>query len=266
MLTNGKKLPNLTKIIFSRTAEIFLGTGLPVLGFFCAFNSDTSYADLLLFYPFLILCAWHIIYINDLTFKNYSFSFQKLFTKPNSFFLLLLILGILFRPLLFFLLLFIVLNWDYYSIHGKRNCISGLFCHFLGGTSHFVIGVILAQGRVIGFISCILYFGFAMISGSMHHDSLHVSEDRTHGFNTGAVCYGRKKWWQFSILPMTIAQFFLLFTDTYFSLIFFIAYLLYLFLYLFYISKEKDWGKFRMLSRLLFAGAGIVYLIIKCYF
>ncbi len=97
-------------------------------------------------------------------------------------------------------------NWNFYSLVGKHSFLTALAANFCGGMLHFAIGAAFAGAAIDGMIGYALYFGFTMAGASMHHDAVDAEEDAHAGYVTGAVRFGRVRWWRFGVVPIATAN------------------------------------------------------------
>ncbi|MFZ2657179.1 MAG: hypothetical protein WAX69_19750 [Victivallales bacterium] len=254
-------------VLKSRIVEIFFGTGIPMVGFVCAVKSAGGLIDICWFYPLLFLTGWHIITVNDICFDRSSFRFSMKYI-PSLVFVPLILAGVIFlKPAFIIILFLIILNWDIYSSYGKYNWLTGLFHNFTGGILHFLVGVAAAGGMdLFAYYAPALFFGFAMLSGAIHHDAGHLSEDSCRKYKTGAVVFGDFSWWRLGVIPMLAGIIFLLITkDMLFMFCFCISSSLYFGLY----SITATWKfnnymlYFRVFCRLAFAIGALVYIVVR---
>jgi hypothetical protein len=183
--------------------------------------------------------------------------------------LLLLPIPIYLKPELAIPALLITLNWDIYSILGKGVFPFSMINNFIGGALHFSLGLSAAEIDISRALSRpeTFFFAFAMLCGSMHHDSYDAEEDQIRGFRTGAVVFSSDFWWKLSVFPMIISIFFLLKTEKLFAVLFFAAavipYFLGYFSVLFLSKTPSKILMFRFLCRGIFGSAALLYIFIK---
>jgi hypothetical protein len=272
MTTKHDLLGLATKVALRRPLELLLGTGIPLVGFFSVTGSAEPFRSLWLFVPAIVLAGWHILKVNDLCFERKSLSHHQPF-RPASLFPVsvfpVVAVGLLFRQgLTAMILLLIMLNWDAYARWGKRHWGSGLLHNFVGGGLHFLLGAVAAGAPdLVSALPLSLYFALTMAGAALHHDALHADEDREQGYRTGAVAFGRNRWWRLGVIPLLLAQPLLAWADRDFLVPFAAAFAVYLGLYLVF-SCQPDPGTrplFRSLCRLAYAAAGLAYLAARTY-
>jgi len=251
----------------SRIIELLFGTGIPMVGFFCAVRNMEGLSLLYIAYPLLLITGWHVLAVNDICFDRKKFSFSLKYFLPII--VVPIILGIfcLQKPVFALVLFLIIVNWNIYSVYGKYHWLTGLFHNFSGGLLHFLAGIAAAGcSDMFQFAPQALFFGFAMLSGAVHHDASHSAEDLDHNYRTGAVVFGEFNWWRLGILPMFVGMIFLLHTnDMPFMLSFCISTSIYFVLYL-AMSTFKPAGYmlyFRLFCRIAFAIGAIGYVVLK---
>jgi len=251
----------------SRITEIIFGTGIPMVGFICAVKNTGALFDLFWIYPLLLLTGWHIITVNDICFDRGNFRFSMKYF-PSLVLVPLLLAGIFFLKPAFVLVLFLtILNWNIYSLYGKYNWLTGLFHNFAGGILHFLVGVTAAGCTdLFPYYAQALFFGFAMISGAVHHDACHFLEDSRRNYRTGAVVFGEAIWWRLGVIPMLAGTIFLLCSkDMLFMFCFCLSSSSYFVLY----SATATWKfnnymlYFRILCRFAFAMGALAYIAVR---
>jgi hypothetical protein len=252
---------------FAKIAEIIFSTGIPLVAFFSAEPQKNikSFAFLI----FAIFAAgWHIKTLNDIFEQKRPLTPNL--ARPGIIFpLLLLTIPIIFCPNMILPLLLIILNWNIYSIFGKNYFLFSMANNFLGGFLHYELGLSAASLSInkIHYSPEALFFGFAMLCGSMHHDAYHAEEDRNYGFNTGAVKFGADKWWKLAVFPMLISIFFLAKSDKsfFFSFIYtgIIPYFIAYFAILSFCRAPSKKYFFRYFCRAIFAVSAILYFLPK---
>ncbi|HCE43201.1 MAG TPA: hypothetical protein DET40_06615 [Lentisphaeria bacterium] len=247
--------------------EIFFGTGIPMVGFICAVKNADALLDLCWFYPLLLLTGWHVVTVNDICFDRSSFKFSMKYFPSLVAVPLILACMFFLKPVFIAIMFLIILNWNVYSFYGKFNWITGLFYNFSGGILHFLAGV-TAAGRtdIYPYLVPALFFGFAMLSGAIHHDACHYSEDSDRKYKTGAVVFGELSWWRIGIVPMLAGIISLLNSnDMLFMFCFCVSSSMYLVMY----SVMSTWKfnnymlYFRILCRLAFAMGAIAYIVVR---
>ncbi|HPN83757.1 MAG TPA: hypothetical protein PK821_00340 [Victivallales bacterium] len=193
----------------AKIAEIFFASGIPIVA---AARCGESYRDFLIGMPFLLAVifagGWHIKTVNDeFESKGGNIKISKGIIIPLAAILMLIFM----KPSIALPIVLIIISWNFYSLFGKNYFILSMMCNFLGGFLHFVLGMMAAGSSFVHAINSpeSSFFGFAMLCGSMHHDSYHAEADRSKGFETGAVRFGPELWWQLAISPMLISMFFL---------------------------------------------------------
>ena len=96
-----------------------------------------------------------------------------------------------------------IINWDVYSVWGKRHWLSGLLQNSLAGALHFSIGLTAAGCTIFcEFRAETIFFALAMTGAAMHHDASHAVDDSMHHYKTGAFVFGQECWWKYSIVRM----------------------------------------------------------------
>jgi hypothetical protein len=264
-------MSNKTKI--SRFSEVILSLGIPGIGYLRVAPKVIS-GDLAWQIPVVLLAAWHVILVNDKSFGK-KFSVKDIFFKENTlsseWFLLFPVLVSLFiLPEFGFLIFLTMFNWDIYSLAGKRNWLTGLFHNFIGGSLHFIIGLSIAAELsgaedLLNYGGEILFFGFTMTAGGMHHDSFDAEEDRIAGYVTGAVKFSPDIWWRLAIIPFGAGITMLAFCEDYFRVIFMLVSILYLLFYSFMGLKKSPstLPVFRKICRVIFIAGAVTYTLIK---
>ncbi|HBC89735.1 MAG TPA: hypothetical protein DCZ94_22580 [Lentisphaeria bacterium] len=251
----------------SRIVELLFGTGIPLVGFACATKGIENLADLYWFYAFLLLTGWHVLAVNDICFDRKSFRFSIKYFPPLVMAPAILLYFSTQKPVFVLILFLIIINWNIYSVYGKYNWLTGMFHNFSGGVLHFLAGVAAAGCTdMYQYSAQALFFGFAMLSGAMHHDACHSSEDMERDYRTGAVVFGKRIWWRLGIMPMIAGIVFLLCTkDMPFMFCFCFSSSLYLIMY----SAVNTWKLnngmlyFRILCRLAFATGAVAYIALR---
>lgn len=261
----------------SRFAEVFLSMGIPAIGYIRT-AEHIDWKSLCWQIPVILLAAWHIIIINDNSFgKNISIK-TTFFSEKNItggiLFPFLILPSIYISPLFGLLIFITIINWDIYSLKGKRNWIAGLLHNFIGGALHFMIGISCAFNRDMGVFNIedirsififwpeILFFAFAMTSGAMHHDSFDTEEDRQYGYITGAVKFSSERWWRLAAVPFLAATGCLIFTEPIFRISFIVSSIAYFSTYTTLSLKKRPTSsrEFRSICRLSFIGGALLYL------
>ena len=256
----------------TRIIEIFLSLGIPAAGYIYA---GGAFNDRLLFWriPLILFAAWHVICINDESFAENS-SLKSIFlgheNKIEALFIpFLIIVTLPGAPLFNFLILLTMLNWDIYSISGKRAWAAGLLHNFAGGALHFFIGTAAATPAGYAdfrqFAVPALFFAFMMASGGMHHDSYDKDEDQSLGYETGAVRFSPDKWWRLAALPFLAGTALLFFCDDIFRKAFILPAVVYIIAYsATVVKKNPSHSKyFRTICRLSFICAAILFFLLK---
>jgi hypothetical protein len=254
-------------VLKSRVTEILFGTGIPMVGFICAVKSIDALFDLCWFYPLLLLTGWHVVTVNDICFDREKFKFSMKYFPSLVAVPLILASALLLKPAFVIVMFLIVLNWNIYSLYGKFNWLTGMFHNFSGGVLHFLAGVTAAGCTdIYQYAVPAMFFGFAMLSGSMHHDACHFLEDAVRKYRTGAVVLGESNWWRLGIYPMLAGIIFLLSCrDMPLMFCFCISSSIYLIMY----SLISTWKfnnymlYFRMHCRIAFALGAIAYIVIR---
>ncbi len=254
-------------LMICRPAELLFASGIPVCGFaysLCQF-SDTF--NFIWFYPVILLSGWHVLAVNDY-FTSGKERGRKSFLQIQiffPFFILPPILSVILLdnlPLLTVMTI-TVLNWDLYSMFGKKGWFSGILHNFIAGGIHFILGATaVSNPGMIGIWPEALFFSLAMTGAAMHHDASHFSEDMGNGYRTGAVMFGYEKWWRMALIPMLFSIFPLYFATNLFCLVFGIALSLYFisyFLFLF-VFPGRHLRLFRSICRGIFSLAALAYI------
>lgn len=259
------------KTVFSRVAEVVLSLGIPAVGYLHCVSRTPEFHSLYWQIPVILLASYHVITVNDSSFGKET-SIYRVFTDGQNLFAAL-ILPVLLLPALYFsplfgaLIFLTMLNWDIYSLKGKRSWIAGLVHNFMGGALHFLIGVAAAanfadMAILLQYWPEMMFFALVMTAGAMHHDSFDVDEDRAADYVTGAVKFSPDIWWRLAAIPFVSGTLMLLFADKIFSSSFIISSSLYLCLYI-AISLTSNPSRvilFRSLCRLIFVGGALIYL------
>ncbi len=254
----------------SKIAEIFFSSGIPIVAFAKFANNTTTFIDGI---PILLAIVatggWHIKTINDQCEEHP----KRIKLTASLVIPLLLIPALLyFKPNTAIPIVLIVLNWDFYSIFGKKYFFLSMVNNFWGGFLHFALGLTMAGIPFTNSFSSstTFFFGFAMLCGSMHHDAYHVTEDKEHKFFTGAVRFNPEIWWKLAVFPMIIAIFFLIQDENIFLRVFLpIAILPYLIGYFTIILLSPRPSKiifFRLFCRLSFGLATLTYILLKIFY
>jgi len=253
-----------------RPLELLLGTGIPLLGYFSVARGEIPLGPLSGFLAALLLAGWHILTVNDLLFERQPFAPEKLWQTKN-------LIPVWLAPAVAVGLLLplgnsapglalIIFNWDLYAWRGKRSWQSALFHHLLGGGLHFLLGATAAGLDAIApVLPQTLFFALAMAGASCHHDANHAAEDLAQGYATGAVRFGRDRWWRLGLVPMLGAQAALWFATCELRNPFLAAFVVYFSLYLSVTFRDTPgaipW--FRPLCRLAYAAAGLWILFVR---
>ncbi len=254
------------QILKSRTVELLFGTGIPLVGFFSCCQPGNVQSGLLWMYPLLLVAGWHILVVNDIFFDRENSRMKTWQMVPVIAVPPLLVVAGLRQQMLVTMLFLIIINWNLYSYFGKRNWMSGLFHNFAGGFLHFLAGVAGAGGDIAASLPMAFFFAFAMTAGAMHHDAAHAEEDSSMKYDTGAVSFGAIRWWRLGIIPMLAAAPLLFLQGGLFMKCFAAACILYAVLYaVMYsrIEKTENMLVFRILCRLVFAAAAMVFIGFK---
>ena len=264
MWTDGKKSMINKNRTFAKIAEIFFASGIPVLAL--ADNSPNPgkfFSSLPVLLLIILIGGWHIKTFNDDCEDGKIFSIEAFIP------LILLPLVFCFRPIAGLILLLIIANWDFYSKTGKDNYLISMAANFSGGFLHFTLGSLCAEGAEMNnrLSPKALFFAFAMLSGSMHHDAYHAPEDEKKHFCTGAVKFGADTWWKIAVFPMIYSFFFLFQSEkNFFEPFLFLGLLPYFIFYLIIFALSDNPPKFtlfRTVCRLTFALAAIIFIIRK---
>ena len=262
------------KPIMSRVTEIILSLGIPTIGYLNINPAELDFSSLLWQVPVTLLAAWHVIIINDSSFGK-GRSLSKVFMAEKNIagalLILLILLPALYVSPLFGALIFLtMLNWDIYSLKGKRNWISGLFHNFTGGALHFMIGLSAAakfveRETLIRYWPEILFFAFTMTAGAMHHDSFDADEDRAANYATGAVKFSSDLWWRLGAVPFSCGVLMLWFCKSDFTMSFMLPSIIYLTAYsvISFRSSPSSVTAFRTLCRCAFVAGAAVYAVMR---
>jgi 4-hydroxybenzoate polyprenyltransferase len=257
---------------FRRPLELLLGTGIPLVGFFSVVDSTERLGVLWLFLPAIVLAGWHILKVNDLVFDRGS-SAHRGPLRPSDAFPVLVFpvvsMGLMFRQGgTAMVLLLVMLNWDVYALWGKRHWGSGLLHNLVGGGLHFLLGAVAAGAPdILSPMPLALYFALTMTGAAFHHDALHADEDRAQGYRSGAVVFGKSRWWRLGLMPLLLAQPALILAGRDFLVPFAAAFAVYFALYLVFSVRANSGGTpiFRSLCRLIYAVAGLAYLAMRMH-
>ncbi len=257
----------------SRMTELLFATGIPLAGFMGSAASAADLQRLLWFLPVLLAAGWHVISVNDRFFRperarsgklGESSTFISFFLVPPAVGFTLMNAGMFAA---FVVMLLIILNWDIYSISGKRGWLSGLAHNFAGGGLHYLLGAAAAsQSFTQRTWAEAVFFALAMTCGAMHHDAADFPEDLVNGYETGAVKFGYERWWQLGIVPMALSLLFLYCAEREFAVCFGLACTAYFTAYIAFSSGALgglQYALFRKACRIIFAFCGLAYVGIK---
>ncbi len=262
----------LHKPVLSRVAEVILSLGIPAIGYLGAVGQGVNLHSLSWQIPATLLAAWHVILINDNAFGKQTSVIQIFFAKkniPGALLIPVALLPSLYLSPLFGIMIFLtILNWNIYSLKGKRFWLSGLMHNFAGGALHFLIGV-AATAKFANLQTLLIYwpemlfFAFTMTAGAMHHDSFDAEEDKSANYATGAVKFSPDRWWRLAALPFIAGIFILLFSNRLFALSFLLPSSLYLILYTVISFKQRPSSVtiFRSICRVAFLVGAFIYLL-----
>ncbi len=262
-------------IAASRLVEIVLACGIPVCGFVAGLASHPSrLQDIFWLLPSLLLAGLHVVQVND-RFTSAQGRSRSVGDESGLNFYLRVSLPLLasfaipafcagslqVKALFCSLLLAVVINWNIYSIAGKNNCLAGICHNFLGGGLHFMLGWSASGFGEAPPIAESLFFALAMSGAGMQHDASHREEDSRNGFRTGAVVFGAERWWSLGFLPLLASSVPLFFSAEQFCNAFGVAFIAYSLMFMvFHIANgRRNQVLFRLLSRLIFASAGLIY-------
>lgn len=264
-------------IIRSRLAELFFATGISLIGFMLATkNIDTLY-NFIWFYPVTLLAGWHVLAVNDFFFSDKHFPRREELLSP-AFFLPVFLVPVAGTLVLLEIgnwsfatsIALTVVNWDIYSIFGKRRWISGLLHNSLAGALHFSIGLTAAGCLFFHeFRPETIFFALAMTGAAIHHDASHTLEDFMHDYKTGAVVFGHSCWWRCAIIPMSFSLLPLCYCNNLFSMVFVFSLIIYLISYIIFnlsFSGEdftRRYSIFRTLCRVIFALGGLIFIVLS---
>jgi len=263
------------KTAISRFSEVILSLGIPAIGYLCVVKK-VELESLIWQVPVILIAAWHVIRINDSSFgKNISLR-QVFFDNDNLtgavLVPFLIIPSIYLSPLFGSLIFLTMLNWDIYSLKGKRNWIAGLCHHFIAGAFHLMIGISLTAKFAdmhifLQYWPEIVFFAFTMTAGAMHHDSFDYAEDRAANYATGAVKFSPDRWWRLAVFPFIAGSAMLPFCEGCFrisfafsSAIYFLAYSLVSFR-----KKPSSLLLFRKICRGAFIIGALIYATGKIF-
>lgn len=246
---------------FAKIAEIFFASGIPIIALAdSSQNKANFFAALPLLTSIIFIGGWHVKTFNDDCEDGKKLSLSALFP------LIVIPLFLYLRPLTGMLLIFIFINWDIYSLKGKNNYIISLIANFLGGFLHFLLGASCSNGNFLDFsFYKALFFAFAMLCGSMHHDAYHAEEDKLRSYCTGAVKFGANYWWRLAIFPMIFTLFFLPHSEAIFTkpflLFALIPYFVSYFIIFTAVKNPHKFLLFRIVCRIFFALAALIFII-----
>ena len=259
------------KTILSRITEVILSLGIPAVGYLSFNSPEIGSFSLLWQIPVTLMAAWHVILINDSSFSKQT-SLSEVFMADKNIsgallIPLILIPSLYLTPLFGTLIFLTILNWDIYSLKGKRNWMSGLLHNFIGGALHFLIGLAAAAkfadiDKLFSHWAEVLFFAFTMTAGAMHHDSFDVEEDKEADYVTGAVKFSSDTWWRLAVVPFIAGMFMLLFAENTFAVSFLFPSAIYLLLYIFVACRKtpSTVTAFRPICRLIFIAGALIYL------
>ncbi|HOK04807.1 MAG TPA: hypothetical protein P5270_01560 [Victivallales bacterium] len=247
----------------AKIAEIFFASGIPVLAVAnFAKSRQNFYSSLPLLFFIIFIGGWHVKTFNDNCEEG-----NVLISSGVVFPLFLLPFVFAYNFISGFFLLITIINWDFYSIFGKKKFFLSMFHNFLGGFLHYYIGISALGVTAELFKPEAFFFAFAMLGGSMHHDAYHCDEDLKKNIHTGAVKFGKDLWWSLAVFPMMFSIFFLPYCDKEFAFLFsLLALLPYFTGYLIIISSAIHPSKlvfFRLVCRMLFGFAALIYIVLK---
>lgn len=250
-----------TNRTFAKIAEIFFASGIPIIALAdSSQNKSDFFANIPLLLAIIVTGGWHVKTLNDNCEDGKKLSLSALIP------LIVIPLFLYLRPLTGMLLIFIFINWDIYSLKGKNNYIISLIANFFGGFLHFLLGASCSNVNFLDFsFYKALFFAFAMLCGSMHHDAYHSESDKSSSYFTGAVKYGADFWWKLAVFPMIFAIFFLpqsepVFTKS-FLLFALIPYFICYFIIFITVKKPHKLFFFRTICRICFAVAALIFIL-----
>ena len=256
-----------------RLAESVLSLGIPAVGYLA--GGGDAHMKALVYVPGVLLAAAHILSVNDAAFGRETSLSNLLADRKNIIFTLFLPLTLIpysFINLPFTLLIFLTaLNWDVYSVKGKRFWLAGLMHNAAGGALHFMLGLAAAAdsaglfGRTCSPPAEIAYFALLMTAGAMHHDAFDAEEDRAAGYITGAVRFGSDLWWRLAVIPFLVGTAALFGAEEMFRSSFILPSAAYFALYLIFSLSGKPAGRpvFRVFCRIIFVLGAVIYIIRK---
>ena len=264
-------------ILGSRVAELFFATGIPVTGFALAAKNVATLDNFIWFYPVTLLAGWHVLAVNDLFFSDKNFPgrdkllstafFLPIFFVPVVVALILLQIG---NGSFVAAIVLTVINWDIYSVWGKRRWLSGLLHNSLAGAFHFSIGLTAVGCPIFcEFRAETIFFALAMSGAVMHHDASHSVEDSMRKYKTGAVVFGRERWWKLAVVPMFFCLQTLFYCEKLFSMVFTFSLIVYSISYIIFIflssygDPARRYSLFRGLCRAIFALGGLVFIALS---
>jgi len=261
------------KTAISRFSEVILSLGIPAIGYMCAAEKIDS-GGLIWQIPVVLIAAWHVIMINDRSFGKDISATQVFFENRNqagSILIPILILPVIYFSPLFGCVVFItMLNWDIYSLKGKRHWLTGLCHNFFGGALHLMIGISAAAKfadlqSLLHYWPEILFFAFTMTAGAMHHDSFDYVEDKAANYATGAVRFSPNLWWRLAVVPFITGCAMLPFCETRLSISFAISSIIYLLAYSFVALRRNPSSilLFRKVCRGAFMAGALIYTLKK---
>lgn len=262
--------------LISRLSEVVLSLGIPAVAYIAS-NGNPDIREIIPRIILILFGAWHVIAVNDEAFASHIPPLKILVTKKHAFPKwtapsLLLVLIPLF-PVTATIILFTIISWDVYSLFGKCDYRGSLAFNFIGGASHYLIGLACASNTSFARfaeITCentpeIVFFALAMTSGAMHHESFDATEDADAGYATGAVKFSPDLWWRLGAFPLALAIFPLLATSQPFKYCFLAATTAYFASYAifsFYHHPSRK-QRFRLICRTAFVMAAAIFAYCK---
>ena len=263
-----------------RYGEVILLLGSPFLGVFLSLNSWSDF-DL---YSFILFCfATFILIAHVYTFNDWAGYNTEVACQQDTRLInpkLTLFLSVVFAVLS--VLLYLKISLSNFFIAGALIGLSFLYSdphlkfksvpvvssliHILGGTllflsGYFVFDSFSVKGLLLGF-----YFALVFCGGHLTHEIIHFSNDLVSGLKTNAIKFGKVKSFMASFIIFSLSSVYLVILITRglfpFSLIYVIAlvYILYVYLFLLTFRKGLNWQAlimFRRGYRILYVGLGI---------
>ncbi len=250
----------------NRFAELVFAGGLPIIGYIVGMNHFDQLFEIWIMMIATCFVGWHIQVVNDVCFPEKRVSPAKLIIAgllPVFSFIITIHSGYYDASLFLFLM---IINWHIYSRFFKGFFPMSLLHNFCGGFLHTGVGMLFSGMEIDQAMVYGIYFGFMMTGASMQHDALDYREDKNAGYRTGAVYFGREKWWRLGAAPIILANIILIFECTIFRAFLLTAFLIYILCYIYFYNKKFDELNlllFRFISRIIYGLAGVVYISVR---